>query len=115
MGDLKSSRVVLLAKGSSAKALKQGVVLIQPFNQLKVQRETAQGISGDTRKEGVQQSSLCSDLSQPPSFFTTSSGVQVNLHNNVLRQSEVSSCERFLYNSFCLMDSQLDCNQNRGA
>ncbi|BFI30697.1 Ufm1-specific protease 2 [Marchantia polymorpha subsp. ruderalis] len=77
MGDLKSSRVVLLAKGSSAKALKQGVVLIQPFNQLKVQRETAQGISGDTRKEGVQQSSLCSDLSQPPSFFTTSSGVQL--------------------------------------
>ncbi|KAL3692346.1 hypothetical protein R1sor_005997 [Riccia sorocarpa] len=76
MRDLKSSRVVLLAKGSTAKAQKLGVVLVQPFNQLKTS-ETASNSSNGPRKEGVQPSSLCSDLSQPPSFLTTSSGAQL--------------------------------------
>ncbi|KAL2635471.1 hypothetical protein R1flu_006950 [Riccia fluitans] len=75
MADLKSSRAVLLAKGSTAKAQKLGVVLVQPFNQLKVS-ETASNSSNGASK-GVQPSSLCSDLSQPPSLFTASSGAQL--------------------------------------
>lgn len=79
MGDLKSSRVVLLAKGSTAKSQKQGVVLIQPFNQLKANEAAAQAkTTGGRAKEAVHHSSLCSDLSQPPSFFSTTSGTQVS-------------------------------------
>ncbi|CAM6100954.1 unnamed protein product [Calypogeia fissa] len=76
MGDLRSSRVVLLAKGSTAKSQKQGVVLIQAFNQLRANEVTQAG-SGDLAKDSVRHSSLCSDLSQPPSFFSTPSGIQL--------------------------------------
>lgn len=83
MGDLKSSRVVLWAKGSTSKSQKQGVVLIQPFNQLRA-NDAAQAGTGDLAKESVHHSSLCSDLGQPPSFFSTTAGIQVSSSIRVL-------------------------------